>query len=68
MATLRVSAVTFGRVGKDDRRRRWIWKGMDVQPEILRSVYIEATNELLLSFLSLYFIEGSGVERKYIVR
>jgi hypothetical protein len=23
----------FGRVGKDDRRRRWIWKGMDVQLE-----------------------------------
>ena len=40
---------------------------MDVQPEILRSVYVEVTNELLLSFLSLYFIEGSGVERKYIV-
>jgi hypothetical protein len=40
---------------------------MDVQPKILRSVYIEVINELLLSFLSLYFIEGSGVKRKYIV-
>jgi hypothetical protein len=29
--TLRVSAVMFGRVGEDDRHRRWIWQGMDMQ-------------------------------------
>ena len=35
MATLRVSAVMFGRVEEDDRHRRWIWKGVDM-PLLLR--------------------------------
>jgi hypothetical protein len=29
----------FGRFGEDDRRRRWIWKGMDMQ--LLRSTTLK---------------------------
>ena len=39
MVAHRVPAVMFSSVGEDDRHRRWIWKGVDMQ---IQAQFLEA--------------------------
>ena len=65
MATIRVLAIMFSRVREDDRHRRRIWKGVDVQLSAHRlGPLLEAS--VFKTFLLYHFIscERGGHNRK----